>query len=335
MKRYLVSIIIPVYNVGEYLDLCLTSIKQQSYENIEIILVDDGSKDDSGIICDQIESSDSRFKTVHQPNHGVSTARNTGLVKATGEWVMFVDSDDKLEADYVERYVNAIQDDIDIIFGGYIPFGNVRQGMGGQKFKNQQFTSNQIADSFPLLLTYCTPWGKLFRRSIIEGNNIRFEKNLTVSEDRLFLYMYLLHIQGVRFLDYAGYHYRVLQNSLMNKQHPYNEIQLKTEVLWKAALDIKKNWNLTFYQFLPFYTMHCTYVMELFRLSPSWTKRTELYTLYIGDFFRGVFKNCDSKERGFIRQYLGYKKYFFSKGVFYATLLFLGSRVKTLLRNIN
>ena len=335
MKSSLVSIIVPVYNVADYLPKCLDSIFVQTFNEWECILVDDGSKDGSGSICDGFSSRDSRFVSLHQENKGVSAARNNGLRNASGEWILFVDSDDYLEKDYLQNYVDSINDKIDIVYGGYRPFGAVRTGMKGVQFRNMKYSLETINDAIPSLLSYCTPWGKMYRYKIIIEHSLRFEERLCVSEDRLFLYRYLKYIRGATFINYSGYNYRVLESSLMNRTHSLDILYLRMRLIWNAALELKEKWNLPFFKFVPFYEMHCGYVTELFRLVPSSNDRHELYQSYIGNFFYEGYKQCDQNKRKIIKASLGNKKYFFSQNECFAKVLLLGVRIKSVLRCVN
>lgn len=332
MESSFVSIIIPVYNVKDYLPQCLDSIMVQSFKDWECILVDDGSKDGSGIICDEFALRDSRFLSLHQENKGVSAARNNGLTHANAEWILFVDSDDCIEPDYLQKYVDAINDKVDIIYGGYRPFGAVRAEMKGVQFSDMIYTLETIEDAVPLLLSYCTPWGKMFRFDLIKGHSLLFEERLCVSEDRLFLYRFLTSIRGAKFINYCGYNYRIVDNSLMNKTHPMDVLFLRMGLVWSAALELKGKWGLPFPKFIPFYDMHCGYVTELYRLVPSCKDRHKLYKTYINSFFRDRYKQCDSIERNIIKNYLGDKKFYFSLNELFARLILLGVRIKFVLR---
>ena len=116
MNQGLVSIIVPVYKAEKYIHQCIDSLLAQTYRNIEVILVDDGSPDNCGKICDEYAAKDYRVKVIHQQNGGVSAARNVGLANATGEWITFVDADDSVTCAYIEQlYVN----DSDWVIGGY------------------------------------------------------------------------------------------------------------------------------------------------------------------------------------------------------------------------
>ena len=105
MEKDLISIIIPVYNVEKYLKECVDSVRKQTYKNLEIILIDDGSKDNSGKLCDELAKEDNRIKVIHKENGGLSDARNVGIENATGEYIQFIDSDDFVEKDMIEIYI--------------------------------------------------------------------------------------------------------------------------------------------------------------------------------------------------------------------------------------
>ena len=119
MENQTFSIIVPVYNVEQYLENCINSVLNQSYRNFQLILVDDGSKDSSGEICDRFAQKDSRVKVMHKQNAGVSGARNTGIEIATGQFICFIDSDDWIESDYLQKIVDEIYD-FDILFFGSV-----------------------------------------------------------------------------------------------------------------------------------------------------------------------------------------------------------------------
>ena len=115
----LVSVIVPVYNVEKYLEECCDSILNQTYKNLEIILIDDGSDDNSPKICDSYKEKDSRVKVIHQKNSGVSSARNNGIKNSCGDFIIFADSDDKLEKNMCEKAVEALSQNTDAVFFGY------------------------------------------------------------------------------------------------------------------------------------------------------------------------------------------------------------------------
>ena len=177
-----ISIVVPVYNVEAYVSKCIESIMHQDYENIEIIVVDDGSTDTSSKICEQYARSDNRIRLIHQENQGLSMARNNGIDIAAGEYIGFVDSDDWIKPDmYSTLYNNAAEHDADISIGNFnyvmpsgehIPFANENTGVkvfeGIYKVAHNIRTTNNFA------------WNKLYRKSLFD--NIRFPKGKTFED---------------------------------------------------------------------------------------------------------------------------------------------------------
>lgn len=176
-----VSIILPVYNVEKYIRTCLDSVLKQSYQNIEIILVDDGSTDQSGIICDEYGHIDKRIKVFHQKNAGVSTARNVGIDAATGEYVCFADSDDILTPDYVSYLLSILQEndaDIAVTTSFFTSFG-------GQQSKRDNINVVSGEDAAIAILYYHIPIGcycKMFRLDFLRTNHIRFIPSVYIGE---------------------------------------------------------------------------------------------------------------------------------------------------------
>ena len=172
MNGIKVSIIVPVYNVEKYLEKCLDSIVKQTYENIEIILVDDGSTDKSGTILDQYAEMDNRISVIHKKNEGVSTARNTGIEAARGEYICFADADDYLMPDYVEYLLTlAVDKNADIamtvdMFTTFHP----------DQIENDDIIVRTPEEATIDILSYNMPIGvycKIFKREFL-GENIRF-----------------------------------------------------------------------------------------------------------------------------------------------------------------
>lgn len=201
-----ISVIVPVFNCKSYLKKCVESILNQTYPHILLVLVDDGSSDGSGEICDSFASQDSRIQVIHQNNLGVSAARNTGLDAATGSWILFVDSDDYLKHDYCQRMLNAsVQCDTDVTIAR--PFFRSQPDV-------QCYDVAQIERLKQACLSYDeekfdynvdAPWGKLFRRSLIEMHNIRFPEFLSRSEDAFFCASVYEHTNRICCLNWFGY----------------------------------------------------------------------------------------------------------------------------------
>lgn len=184
-----VTVIIPIYNVEKYLKEAVESVINQTYANVEIILVDDGATDNSGIMCDEFAKKDSRIKVIHKKNGGLSDARNAGLDIATGKYIMFLDSDDFLELDAVEKMYREIKEkDADYVIGNYI-----NTDEDGQKWKNVIFdlekykpfrlSINDHMNSFFIMNS--SVCNKIFKKEFIDSLNLRFVVGLP-AEDAIF-----------------------------------------------------------------------------------------------------------------------------------------------------
>lgn len=204
MSTPLISIIIPVYNVEPYLRRCLDSILSQSNGNWEAIVVDDGSTDRSGEICDEYALQDSRIRVIHQGNKGVSNARNTGLGNVTGDWIWFVDADDEIVEGSLDLITNfIINNSCDTIFSGLI---NVMTD-GSEVNDSVSLQVHITKDEF-LLNKYAFQNGMiLFSREVIECNGLRFNPNVKIGEDLEFQYYYLIWCARPVSIDRCLYKY--------------------------------------------------------------------------------------------------------------------------------
>ena len=212
------SIIIPVYNVEKYIEKCLISILEQSYSDYEIIVVDDGSKDKSGVICDEFSQKYNQITVIHIPNGGVSNARNIGISKATGEYYWFIDSDDYIKPNSLEIIASHIKkcNEIDmLIFDANVTDeegnhkGNITCGLPrGQKICFETCRDFVYANT--------SLWNRIFRADIIKNKKLQFEPGITIAEDLLFNYKYLLECQSVYYESEALYYYIQRKNSAMS-----------------------------------------------------------------------------------------------------------------------
>lgn len=220
----LVTVIVPIYNVEHYLGFCIESIKKQSYSNLEVILVNDGSKDNSGILCDEIVKSDKRFKVIHKENGGLSSARNAGLSVAKGDYVCFVDSDDWIETLYVEHLVSiAKKENADIVSCQFL-LDTKRQLEDSLKVIDNYtvFTGEDIIIHYIQSavkggekgndISCCT---KLYKREILNG--YRFVEGM-LFEDVVFNSILLSKIDRYVYSKYIGYHYYVNPSSITRKE---------------------------------------------------------------------------------------------------------------------
>lgn len=212
----MITIVVPVYNAEEKLDRCVQSLLNQSYTNVEILLVNDGSRDNSLSICRKYAQQDSRVVVIDKPNGGVSSARNAGLDAARGEYIMFCDSDDWVEPDWCECMVTNYRDGdltvCDIVWGGVC----------SAEEKGQTVIDVVDRNCFmhrPLLM--CAIFNKIFLRSILETHGLRFSRELSLGEDFCFVLSYLSKITGsVRYINKKKYCYDDSTEGSLSKKAP-------------------------------------------------------------------------------------------------------------------
>lgn len=219
-----ISIIIPVYNASKYIKRCLYSIFDNSFSDYEIILINDGSTDDSLSICQQFK--DKRLTIISQQNQGVSTTRNTGLRHAKGKWISFIDADDFIKKNYLETLaLDAINNpDAKLIQSGFYNSFERENTVVEQQYpdllsKDALYNINQIRGIMH---------GKLFLRKIINEHNIEFDCNMIISEDIAFTMDYLIHVDYVKFSSYIGYFYRRHNQSTTGKKQIFPTYNLLT-----------------------------------------------------------------------------------------------------------
>lgn len=220
--KTLVSIIVPVYKVEQYLTRCVESIVAQTYSHLEIILVDDGSPDGSGVLCDTLASKDARIKVIHKENGGVASARNAGMEAATGVYLMFVDSDDYIKSHMVEALVrSAIETKADLVIGGYTVLarrGTIDRTFGGGVYSGPEQISalldRKIGDS---ILNTC--WGKLYRADAIREKQ---DSAFPIGEDWVFNIVNLKHMQKIALLDEELYFYECRNQSITRSKYKLN-----------------------------------------------------------------------------------------------------------------
>ena len=223
------SVIIPVYNAEGTLRRCLDSITNQQFSDYELLLINDGSTDGSDAICREYASTYSCVRYLTKENGGVSSARNLGLEQAEGEYILFVDSDD-----YVSNgYFAGIDQELTQYHPDLLMFGAANIGVekrvritGAYQETEESNIASRIADAMQRYL-FSSLWNKVFYRQIIEQNHIRFEKNLSIGEDQVFLFTYAMHIRSVISIESILYNVDVSDgNSLSRKARPYLTEQL-------------------------------------------------------------------------------------------------------------
>ena len=240
----LISVIVPVYNTAGYLPRCLESICGQLYTNLEILLVDDGSTDGSSEVLGEYAARDSRIRVISQQNAGVSAARNNATAQARGEWVFYVDSDDWLEPDILEKLVALIEPEVDVVSHSVVM--EWEEGVTPAPGTNPYFTRHEEAVVLP-----CTPessahlnravWGKLWRRSVIMEHEVHSPVGMR-HEDDAFFYFFMRHCRRIALCPAVGYHYLQRGTSFMNSGHtPAETARIYVKVFRYVCDFVRKN----------------------------------------------------------------------------------------------
>ena len=222
-----VSVIIPVYNTEKYLKKCLNSIINQTLKDIEIIIVNDGSTDNSLNICNEFVKKDERIKLINKENEGLSAARNTGLKLATGEYIGFVDSDDWLSLDFYEKlYENASQNDADIAYGDIVRKSNKIHKLRRNLTEIAVFTDNLDKIYNIKNLSLGCVWDKIYRKSLLDNNNLEFEKGVYY-EDGRFLVQAIYYANKIVSVPNIYYYYFINPKSIVKSQRTQKKIDDK------------------------------------------------------------------------------------------------------------
>lgn len=246
----MISIIIPVYNTAPYLNTCIESVVKQSFTDWECILIDDGSTDESGAICEAWSKKDARIRTFHQANAGVSTARNQGLKLAKGDIIAFVDSDDWVEKNYLCALFNAIsKEDADLaVCGMILDYTNdtheIYSPSTNECFELSPKSTNKFVKLNEKNLLY-GPVVKLYKKQIICENNVVFDSRFSYGEDLLFNYQYLNHVRKISTISNSYYHYRIFSNNTLSKKvrEDQFDINYKQWRVLKSFYVAKGMWN--------------------------------------------------------------------------------------------
>ena len=225
----MISVIVPIYNVDKYLKECIDSIINQTYKDIEIILVDDGSTDESGKICDDYKKKNNNIKVIHKKNNGLGFARNSGMEIMTGEYVTFVDSDDYIESNLLEKMLSETKKyNLDICKTGFQRIDDNHNKFQITSYKNEMFNNDEVKKNLLPRMIGSSPehkdsiemcvWGVLYKTDIIKKYGIKFpsEREL-ISEDLVFNINYLQHAKRALTSSMVGYNYRYNMNSLTKK----------------------------------------------------------------------------------------------------------------------
>lgn len=218
----LISIIIPVYNAGKYLQECIEKTINQTYKNIEIFLINDGSTDNSGEICSRYENKDKRIKSIHTQNQGVSSARNLAIQKSGGEFIFFLDADDFIEDDAINTLMKRYREsNADFIIGNFRKMKNgfEEKRTDTQILEDKLFSEENVLENARSYLRrpnknllFAFSWARLFKTSIIKEKNINFNNKLQNFEDVAFNFDYLKNVKNLYFTKDVIYNHRVYDN---------------------------------------------------------------------------------------------------------------------------
>ncbi len=253
-----ISVIVPVYNVGKYVGKCLESILGQTFNDYEAIVVDDGSTDDSSKICDAFAQRDARIKVFHIPNGGVSGALNVGIRHASGEWLYFVDGDDWIEKNALERMMLNVQKNtsIDVLcFNNFVNTNVEERNVAAQErlWQGRQVEILLAATIFPkyiekkyhtVLPVIRCRWSKLIRKKVVDDNNIFFKPELTLGQDADFCANVFAVSNNVLMTNEYLYHYRSFESSNSNKyREKWTHLGYRISYL---SMNEKISWNKDF-----------------------------------------------------------------------------------------
>ena len=218
----MISIIVPVYNVEEYLEECLESIRKQTYQDIEVILVNDGSTDGSQAICERYCQMDKRFRLINQKNQGQSVARNRGVKESLGEYIMFVDSDDVVSLGLLEQLMKYMSNGIDIVECDRTEDIHCLNSEGKEIGVKKLDSNEALYECFNHGVSW-SPVAKLYRREIVE--KVPFLENL-IYEDFYTGIVSLKYIHKMRKINYIGYYYRYHTSSTMNQKYSEKNLDI-------------------------------------------------------------------------------------------------------------
>ena len=322
-----ISIIIPVYNVEKYIKKCLNSIKHQTYKDIEVILVDDGSTDNSGKICDEYSKKDSRFKTYHIKNGGPSRARNYGLDRITGDYITFVDSDDWLDIDVFEKIYNVIMGkSYDIILY------NLRRIYKKRRIETNIFEDEEVVlhkeaiekillipekVTDKLIFALQGPYCKVYKKELLE--TLRFDENMNYCEDTCFFLQVLIRTDKLYYVNEVYYNYRARSGSLMGTYgSKYADKNLKALNFMLDLYRNKKSYDILNELCFEYY---CNVISNLIVLKEvSIMKKKQILQYYLKNIkynydFSKIEWQCINKNRQ-IQRRLIYEKKLFSLYIF-------------------
>lgn len=253
MKEPEISIIVPIYNAESFIVRCVNSVLAQSFEDWELILIDDGSSDNSGVICDTMSDNDKRIKVLHKSNGGVSSARNLGLEHAKGTWISFLDVDDYWLPDFLSNMM--AHGEYNLIISGSLRFGVSNDDYHIPQTRIYEvkdllkrcFTQEKIDNIYLSCISY--PWGKLFKNDIIQKYHLRYNAKLKLSEDTCFSLQYLEKIDKIIFVEGGCYMYYTTNVQKSHLMMSFEEYKTHVTLVNKIITDVADNFDLNAHEY--------------------------------------------------------------------------------------
>jgi len=240
-----VSVVLPIYNVEKYLNKCITSVVNQTYKELEIILVDDGAKDNCPQICDKWATMDERIKVVHKENGGLASARNAGYLVATGKYLMYIDSDDSLKLDIIEVCVNEIErSDADIVIYGYEKTDEDGNVLETYTWDNKILEGNDIVHYLYkgiCEMSFGYAWNKLYKKEVLDASGVIADPKIIDREDLVYNLELVNHMKKIAFISNIGYEYLQRSSSLLHNGNLARVNGIKYFVDRIASVDVKNN----------------------------------------------------------------------------------------------
>lgn len=277
-----ISIIIPIYQSERHLERLFQSIKKQTFENFEVLMINDGSTDNSVLLCEDICKSDKRFIIINQENKGVSSARNRGIEEACSDYICFIDSDDWIEKDYIKSLIE-ISDDYDMVVEGFIkdkPGSRTKVIPIEGEIRLNNINVDILRDLCEKYLLF-PPWVKRYKKEILIINNIRFPENICYGEDLVFNFRYLDYVKRIKIISEASYHYIENEGSLSLKfrknafNTDYNQWRILKEFFKKNGIEGEMNKYLKERLFW----LICDSITDCYRWKDMYSFKERFYTL--------------------------------------------------------
>lgn len=336
-NNHLISVVVPLYNVEDYMKKCIDSIISQTYSNIEIILVNDGSPDKSGEIAEDYKKNNADIKVIHQKNGGLSSARNAGMEQSNGEFILFVDSDDWLEPNLIEKtYKTAIQYNDEIcVFNVRRVFENTGESFIQGEIEKQHINVNEIGPSNYIQNYLLNPdahrysaWNRLYKRDFLITNNLHFEPNNEIhSEDLLFNLQCSVHVKRISYIDEPLYNHMLREGTISSSVKP-NLTSKLMNLVEHFDFYIKKIGKFEeFKTIIPPLTQYVFFMSMASEIKLNKLNILELKsiikTCYKHAFFKKSMENMGKEKmnkRNFISKILGYKCINIASLVLYFTL---------------